>query len=514
MAVDINGLFYTMNKRGQDISKLLVLYDFQESGQILNKAQNYSGQFSGLLSGPSDFYYASGTGYPTTNIVSVQNNGNFFTGNWTQLFIISRSGSANDNFFSSLAAESGAISSGYLITSNNAGNLVFSYADCNGNQSVTSDLTLNINSAFAVTKRDDALTFYQYTPDFNILDSDTHQIVGSQIFKSDFADLFFANHAQPGFIKDYYSGYVSAYAYFTESLSAVQLIDVFSGLFTTITISGGSNSSGNSDCDGFFTLSSDAVEVPTTNPPPSVTLNRKGITLLREFKDGDQICIDYDTANSNSSWNNRGLYDFAKNNFTTYYPTTIPPIVYFNGQRVVSGWSQITGQFCQTGKAWEFDYAFSGMEIDDADSYSDDDGITYDIPGQHRWQELHSGTGSVILSDTAKAIGYYLNGQRIKDFTISGSTLIPNAPLTSGDIVIIDYFSAGYGVIGEIHNSGYLFTSGNFAQNTSRVYFNGQRQILGVDYLEITDGSLIQGAPLNVPSVIVNNIDNFLVWNL
>lgn len=515
MGVDINGLFYTMNQKGLDFSNLRVLYDFQESGQILNKAQNFSGQYSGVLNGSNSFYYGSGTGFPTQHIVSIQNSGNFFTGNWTHIFLISRSGNSNDNFFSSLAAESGSISTGYLITSNNAGNLVFSYQDCSGTQSVTSNLGLNNNSSFAVTKRDNDLTFFQYTPTFNILDSDTHQINGAQIFKSDFADLFFANHAQPGFIKDYYSGFCSSYIYFTEALSPIQLTNVFSGLFTTVSISGGSSSSGTNDCTGFFNLAFNDLEIGTTTPPASVTLTRKGVTLLRPFPTGSVVCVDYDTANSNSSWNNKGLFDFLKNNFTTYLPTNIPPIVYFNGQRVISGWSQITGQFCQTGRAWEYDYNFSGnIEINDADSYGIDDTTIYDIPGAHRWQEIHSGVGSVILTDTAKVIGYYLNGQRTKDFTISGSTLTPTVPLISGDVVVIDYYTTGYGVVGEIHNSGYLFTSGSFAQNTSRVYLNGQRQLLGTDYLEISDSSLLMGFPLTIPNTIVADIDNFLVWNL
>lgn len=513
MAVDINGLFYTMNQVGLDFSKLLVLYDFQESGAILNKAQNYSGQFSGLLSGPNTFFYGSGTGFSSTNIVSIQNSGNFFTGNWTHIFLMSRSGSANDNFFSSLSAESGAISSGYSISSNNAGSIIFSYASCDGNQSVTSDLNLNFNSSFAVTKRNNDLTFFQFTPVFNIIDTDTHTIVGGQIFKSDFADLFFANHIQSSFLKDYYSGYIYAYAYFTDALSPVQLTNVFSGLYTTLTNFSGTSGSGISDCSGFFFLPTDNTQIANSSSTSSVTLTRKGITLLRTFPSGSSIIIDYDTGNSLASWNNQGLYDLFKDNFTTYFPSNIGPIVYFNGQRVISGFSQITGQFCQTGKIWQYDYNFSGtMEIDDADTYTANDNLIYDISQKHTWQELHS--GSVILSDTGRVIGYYLNGQRTKDFTISGNTLTPNVPLASGDIIVVDYYDNGYGIIGEVHQSGYLFTSGIFAQNTSRVYLNGQRQLLGIDYLEVSDGSLLLGAPLNQPDVIVANIDNYLVWNL
>lgn len=515
MAVDIGGLFFSMREKGLDFSKLRVLYDFKESGQILNKAQNYSGLFSGQLNGSNSFYYGSGTGLPTQHFISIQNSGNFYTGNWTHIFLISRSGNANDNFFSSLAAESGSVSSGYLITSNNAGNLVFSYSNCNGNSSITSDLNLNFNSSFAVTKRDNDLTFFQYTPVFGILDSSTHQVVGSQIFQSNIADLFFANRVQAGFIKDHYSGYAFAYSYFTDALSANQLISFFSGLYTTVSGINGGASSGNTDCSGIFNLAFDALETGISSVPVNITLTRRGITLLRPFPTGSVVCIDYDTGNSLSSWNNGGLFDSLKDNFTTLFPTDSAPITYFNGQRVISGFSQITGQFCQTGRVWEYDYNFSGkIEINDADSYDIDDVLVYDLPTKHTWQQIHSGTGSVTLTDTTKVIGYYLNGQRIKDFTISGSTLTPTTPRQSGDVIVIDYYDNGYGVVGEIHNSGYLFTSGSYAQNTSRVYLNGQRQLLGTDYLEITDGSLLNGTPLTQPNVIVANIDNYLLWNL
>jgi len=153
-------------------------------------------------------------------------------------------------------------------------------------------------------------------------------------------------------------------------------------------------------------------------------------------------------------------------------------------------------------------------EVDCGEAYEVDDSIIYDIPNRHRWQELHSGTGSVILTEAGKVIGYYLNGQRIKDFIISGTTLTPDQPLVSGDIVAVDYYENGYGVIGEVHNSGFLYTSGAFAQGTSRVYLNGIRQLLGTDYLEISDNSLLMSNPIEEPTNIVTNIDNFLAWNI
>lgn len=515
MPISIEGLFFTMRDKGMDFSKLRVLYDFKESGQILNKAQSYSGFFSGILTGPNSFYIGSGTGYNTTGFVSIQNSGNFYTGDWSHIFLISRSGNANDNFFSSLAANSGSVNSGYMITSNNAGKLIFSYGACGGSQNVTSDLILNQNSSFAVTKRANNLTFFQYTPNFNILDSDNHLVVGSEIFQSNFADLYYANHAPAGFIQDYYSGYALGYAYFTEALSTSQLISVFSGLYTAISTSGGSSSSGTNDCSGIFFLGDTTTEIGSGNIPTSVSLTRKGVVLLRPFPSGSTVLIDYDTGNANTSWNNLASYDFLRNNFVLNGFSSVAPITYFNGQRVISGLSVITGQFCATGKIWQYDYAYSGnLEIDDADSYTDTDIVVYDIPGKHRWQELSSGTGSVILTDTTKVIGYYLNGQRTKDFTISGTTLTPTVPRISGDIIVVDYYDNGYGVVGEIHNSGFFFTSGTFAQNTSRLYLNGQRQYLGEDYLEISDGSLLTSNPINLPNVIVTNIDNYLLFNL
>lgn len=513
--VDVSGLIYVMDAKFVDKSKLRVLYDFRESGAILNKAPNFLGQFSGILDGPNSFYYGSGTGYPTANVVSIENEGNLYTGNWTHIFLISRSGQANDNFFSSLAANSGSVSSGYLITSNNVGKLIFSYADCQGNQSVASNFTLNPNASFAVTKNNNTLSFFQYTPIFNLLDSDSHQVNSSQIFKSDYADLFLADKVQAGFIKDYYSGLAYGYAYFTAALSPNQLSNVFSGFYTTLTTSGGVAASGGADCSGFFTLAEPLVDVPTVEIPTPISLNKQGIVLLKPFPNNGTIVIDYDTGNAQTSWNNQAAYDYSRGNFALNSFSSIPPIVYLNGQRVISGINEITGQFCATGKVWEFDYTYSGnIEVDDAASYDINDTLIYDIPRKHTWQQLHSGTGSVILTDSAKVIGYYLNGQRTKDFTVSGTTLTPTVPRTSGDIVVVDYYDGGYGIVGEVHASGYFFTSGNFAQGTSRVYLNGVRQLLGQDYLEVNQGSLLVNSPLNQPNVIVANIDNYLLWNI
>jgi hypothetical protein len=515
MATNINGLLNVMDEKFIDRSNLLVLYTFEESGSIINKAPNYSGQFSGQLFGSSDFFHAPGTGFATGHYVSIQNTGNFFSSNFSHLFFIQKSGNANDNYFSSLAAESGFINSGYLLSSNNLGNLVFSFNDCTGPQAQTSSFVLNNTTCFAAIKNEDTLSLYQYTPVSNLINGNSFQIVGSQIFTSNFADLFFANHAPAGFLKDFYSGFVFNYMYFNTPLSSNQIVDVFSGLFTTLIFNTGSGSSSFDECTGIFVPPVAASISSSGLIPSGINLTRHGIVLLRPFCSGSKVLIDYDVQSTSILWNKKAFFDSTKNNFVISGVSTVAPIVYINGQRVVSGLSQVTGQFCSTGKVWEYDYSFSGKkEIDDADSYNINDSILYDISSRHVWQQLHSGTGTSVNINTGSGIGLSFNGQRINDFSISGSVLTLDLNRASGDLICIDYYESGLSNLGELYTTGFFFTSGAFVEGTSRVFLNGQRQCLGVDYIEIISGTLLQDAPITLPQTTVVNITNFNLFNL
>lgn len=517
MPLNLSGFLLTLDSLGISRDNLLVFYDFAESGAIINKAPSYSGQFSGSLSGSNSFYYGSGTGFNSTgNLVSIQNTGNFYSTDFTHIFLLQRSGAENDNLFSSLSQESGVVNSGYMIGLNNAGKVTFGYNDCLGPKSVTSNFGVNNITNLAITKGGNFLSFFQFTTISNILDSDSFAINGAEIFPSDYADLYYANHAPAGFIKDYYSGFVFNYAYLNVPLSANLLIGAISGIYNvavaTPAITG---SSSINQCTDVFTLpvagSTSFMVDPFAN---TAALTRNGIVMLRPFVPGSKIYLDYDTGNSNISWNNQAAYDTARQNFTlNAASTTLPPIVFFNGQRVISGKAMITGAFCSTGKVWEYDYQLTGrIEIDDADNYQIIDTVIYDVPSRNIWQQLFSGTGSVIIS-TGSGIAVYINGQRTLDYAASGTGLVLDFLLTTG-IGVIDYYQSGFGALGQTYNTGFFFSSGSFLQNTSRVYYNGIRQLLGIDYLEIVSGSLLQGTPIDRPTNQVVNITNYTLWNL
>lgn len=511
--LNISGLFQTMTEKYISTENLLVLYNFEESGSVKNKAPNYLTNFSGVLNGSNNFYLAPGTGFATGHYVSISGTG-FWSNNFSHVFVVQKSGQANDNFFSSIAAESGAINSGYLISANNAGKMVFSFKDCSGPQSVTSSFNLNNITNFAITKNDDTISMYQFTPISNILDSDSFQVVGTQIFQSNYSDLLYAPRAPAGFLKDFYSGFINNYLYFNISLSPSQVVDIISGLYTTVISSPATTGNAFDECTGLFSLPQSPTVITSGNPPPSVSLTKNGIVLLRSLPSGSNVLVDYDTGNSNISWNNQAGYNFSKGNFVLNATSTIPPIVYLNGQRVISGFGVITGQFCSTGKYWEYDYQYSGnKEIDDADSYNQNDVIIYDIPGRNVWQQLASGSGSVNIN-TGSGLAVYLNGQRILDYTTSGSTITLIQPIVPTDIICKDYYQSGYGVLGEVYTTGFFFTSGSFVEGTSRVYMNGIRLLLNTDYLEIVSGTLLQGYPLDFPLQDVVDITGYNLWNL
>lgn len=505
MPTNLNGLFATLDQKYIDRGNLLVAYDFLESGQILNKAPNYSGSFSGQLSGSNSFFFSSGTGLAQADLVSIINSGAFYSSEFSHFFTISRNALANDNFFSSLSENNG-IASGYSIFSNSLGKLIFAYKDCSGPQSVTSDFVLNGNANFAVVKNGNVVSLYQYTPVFNVLNSFNGIINSEQVFRSDFADLFFGNQLPVGFIKDHYSGFITNYLYFNTAFSPNQVIDIFSGVYSNIVLDT------TTGCTNLLP-SFNPVTITGAAPTP-ITLNKNGIVLLKSFPTGSKILLDYTTGYDNVSWNNFANFDFNKGNFTTI-PSTIPPITYLNGQRVVSGVTQITGLFCATGRAWSRDYNFSGQnEIVDADSYDAGDIVVYDTPQRHLWQHLTSGTGSVNLLYAGSGLGVYLNGQRVDNFTASGATLTIGTNIGLTDLICIDYYQLGYEVLNEIHSSGFLYTSGAFAEGTSRVYLNGIRQALGIDYLEVVSGTMLTNSPLEKPLDTVVEITDQSLWNL
>lgn len=516
MPVDINGLLTTLDSRYINRGNLLVLYNFAESGSIPNKAPNYSGNFSGALTGSQSFYYGSGTGFPTQHIVSIQNTGDFWSNNFSHLFVINKSGQANDNLFSSLSAESGAVNSGYMISTNDIGKLIFSYRDCLGPKSVTTSFILNNASNFAIVKNGNTVSFFQYTPITNSLDRDSFQINGNEVFQSNYSDLFYANHAPAGFLKDYYSGFINNYIYFNIGLSPNQVIDVFSGLYTSLVYNSGNSSNAFDECTGVFTSFLATTISTSGNIPISSVLTKQGIVLLRPFPSGSKIIIDYDSGNSNISWNKEATFDFNLNNFVLNATSLVPPIVYLNGQRVLSGIAQITGQFCATGMAWERDYQFTGnRQINPAMSYNLPDIVIYDvdIPGINQWQRLFSGSGSVNIN-TGSGIAVYLNGQRILDYVTSGSNISLNSSISSTDIIDIDFYKNGFSKLGEVYTTGFFYTSGSFIKNTSRVYLNGIRMLLNTDYLEIASGSLLQNYPLDIPENVVTEITDYSLWNL
>lgn len=513
--IDVNGLLQTLDNKFISRQNLLALYTFAESGSIINHAANYSGTFNGILSGPNTFYYASGVGYPTTNVVSISGTG-FYSSDFSHLFVVQKAGQDNDNYFSSISAESGSINSGYSISTTSLGNITFGYRDCTGPKNLTSSFILNNTSSFAVIKNGNTVSFFQYTPITNSLDRDSFQVNGNEIFESDYADLFYANHAPAGFIKNYYSGFINNYIYFNIGLSPNQVIDVFSGLFTSLVYNSGNGSNNFDECTGVFTSFSPTTIVTSGNIPNSSVLTKQGVVLLRPFPSGSTIIVDYDSGNSTISWNKQANFDFNLGYFVLNATSIIPPIVYLNGQRVLSGIAQLTGQFCATGMAWERDYQFTGnRQINPATNYNLPDTVIYDVdvPNINKWQQLFSGSGSVNIN-TGSGFAVYLNGQRILDYLTSGSNISLSSSISLTDIINIDYYKNGFSVLGEVYTTGFFYTSGSFIKNTSRVYLNGIRMLLNQDYLEITSGSLLQNAPLDVPQNIVVDITGYNLWNL
>lgn len=510
--MSLSGLAFILDADYINSENLLVYYNFNESGAIINKAPSYSGQFSGILAGSPSFFLSSGTGYATNNRVSITNSGDFWSSDFTHIFSIQRTGSANDNFFSSLAYE-GLSASGYTISSNDAGRLIFGYRDCNGPHSITSDFTLNYNSNFAVSKRGNSISLYQYIPVYDIFNGFDARINSSEIFQSNYADLFFGNYLPIGFLKDYYSGYAFHYLYFNAGLSANQIVDIISGVYSDVyTITGGSGYSSG----GHYILPSGDTTIISGIAPPSRTLSKNGIVLLRNLPTSSKVLVDYTINTDNINWGNRAIYDFTKESFLLNESISFAPIIYLNGQRVLSGVAGITGQFCQTGLSFSRDYQFSGTrEIFDFGGYQSTDTVVYDLPyaSSVSWQNLYSGIQSVSINN-GSGYAVYLNGQRIKDYAISGTSLILDQLVQTTDTLCLDAYPTGYESLGEEYTSGFFFTSGYFAEGTSRVYLNGQRMLLGEDYLEVSSGTLLQGVPLQKPTGTVVTLSEYTLWNL
>lgn len=512
----LNGFLQYLDNAGLNRSNLKIVYDFQESGSpILNKAPNYSGLYGGVLSGnPTTYFHGSGTGYCQSDMVSIS--GQAYSTNFTQFFHISRQQSANDNFYSSLG-EGAVATSGYSISTNDAGKLLFQCKTCTGPQSITSDFSLNQDSHFAVSKQGDVVNLYQYTPGTDILDSYSDTVNDSEIFTSSYADLFFANTAPIGFLKDYFSGYIFDYLYFDVGLSPTQIKSVVSGLHSDFTVV--STGACGFISGSIFIMPTGASYTTTTTIPASASLNRNGIVLLRYTPINSTIVIDYGTGVSDGTWNKSANFNNLDDDFYLQNFTTRAPIIYLNGIRNLSGISQITGTFCGTGRSFSQDFQLSGLNrIVDAGKFGANDTIIYDIPEKHSWQNLYSGGQAFnigIYAGSGKSV--FLNGQLLtsgNDYSVSGSTLTLEASITSGDMICLDYYAPGYSVIGEIYSTGFFYTSGAFAQNTSRVFLNGQRMKLNTDYLEIISGTSLLGCPINQPSNTVVEITDMTVWNI
>ena len=534
------GFLYFFNKLALNTGTYLVHYDFNQSGlTVPSVAQS---RFSGLGTPPSA-WNASGSGAFSNSVLNIANASNIAARSWTHLLLFDKRAVSDGVLFSSL---SGSPISGHCIGTT-ASNKLFFYTDTvDGPQTIVSSLPLAQSNLVAVSRGANVVSFYKYDPL-------TNQPISESFFVKPYLESFAS--ARLGQCSGFssFSGYFDEYALFSQCLMPTVISSLFSGFlgnpvvsapviaysgytgvtgyqdsFTGVTgITGYSAIHQTSGVDEFgdpiyndylqamtgYTYTgllriplTGFISVPisgasSTAPviDSALAVSAYGfdsVSLLRPIPSSDTIASFAATVRVSGQANERANYDEFLDAFKLNLPYSGNDVSLFvNGIYQPLGSVSITGNFYGSGYLLDGTYYLQkGVVLTDGSIVSEDS-LSFD--------SLYSDRINLGLTSP-------VSGLAIPSQAGSGTALFLNGVFQTPNIDFAETPSGRYwsknALVGELAAfsipSGYgdvalsAFRSQRFVPRSSLLFVNGQRQILGEDYLESCAKSLLGASGL------------------
>lgn len=516
----MNPLQFTFNFFGGDLNGMPVYYDFTPSGSYVNNAaNNFSGQYLGIISGNTDTFFASpGSGTFSQHLVTISGTQNLVLSDFSAFFWGTRQANGRDNvLFSSIENFNSGISSGAHIYINSANKLVFTFNTCIGQQSYASNFNVISDFAIGISKTQNRIDLYQHDYTTNTLKTNSFVITRpSDYFPCNNFSIGYAPRGANIINNQFYSGTLGNFILVSGGIDHSNALPVFSGYYNQITTITTPAVSGDA-CSTIFS-------VPTTKTflgkqlPPAGMFNKNGILIFSlPFTAADSAILDC-AKTGTYLFNQSTLFSPFKNVVTLNNATYNDIGLYFNGQRLISGQNIVTGTFCGTGIYFPRDYDIGGRQnILSPINFNINDVLIFDNKSSNTYipqTVLSSGTGTFTVS-TGFGLAYYVNGIRSENYTQSGTTIIPQSNLNNNDIISVDYFDSSKIANNIQFTQNPYFVTGGFIPGTSMLYFNGQRLTLGADYIEINSGEFSSFLFKAVPTTQIfesNSPDNS--WNI
>lgn len=479
-------------------------YEFNtNSGVFIPSVLSGQSNYSGLLSSTGNFYRIAGSGYFTGQSITVQNSTTGLNNNaFTHLFLIEKSGVSDgiifSNYVTGLTNDGCAANLGYAIGVNAANRAYFEYSNRGNPTTEIFNYPIGNRSVMAVSRYNNKITFSTYDYVAEKLISQSNTINSDCLFDSTQWYIGKAVNPPSYFNPFPYSGHMDWYMYINQSLDPTSLRYLFSGS----DIGGGTSGS---------------------NPSNAVDT----ITYLRNIDSGDVSALITHTGRSlaynkvsnfnstNGTFKLDGFYNLNQLN------------IYVNGQALWASGSALTGCACNTGLYLSGDYAIIRDGINSTGFYDVNDLLIYDKITSDRvivtGFQHGPNSGQRIVNGDSNHL-WFLNGMLLNSgltgyitgannvahyFPQVGSISFPSGALFNGASGVL--FSApitGYQRISGIFSS---ITVAPFSQGTSMLFMNGQRQRLGIDYIESSSSSLTNGSGVADSSLttIYNNTNQF-----
>ncbi len=526
-----SGINFFFNQLGLDTGDWGIFYTFEEgAGSSITNISGAQTGFSGALSSIGNFWDMPGSGHSTGQSISIANASGLFSDFWTMMFAWQKTTPFGGTLFSNTG-----LNSGFEIGLTDSNKVYFT----TNNQTVSNTVSMGDKNVVAVSYLPNTVTFNYYNfnaqkieaesfiGNFNVQESDTWTLLPRYTGYIDYF-LYFSNHYSPALISQLCSGFWAYYTgiiYPTETITIQDITGYQQVSIIQTGVTGYSGSQSGNEGINYYT-----GEFPLTgNYTPltgiiSTNTFYSGVTgLITAIATGapsygytfltgyvasfglDKILI-FDSMGVNKNdiikssfatvpWN----WTFNKNTlyqYSGFLPdqsfTGLGINIFQNGAAVnISGWNLNSG------------YAFiTGADIND--------NITYDyVTGTLRFAFA---TGLPIsFAYTGQEI--FLNGVNLVsgyDFKMEGTNAIITGNFTGATGILFDF---PYGSSSNTGNSG-IFLTQRFLKDSSQVYINGVRQVLGTSCIEGTRLDMLSGNYYsNEQSIVIYN-DNDLFWDL
>ena len=523
-------------------------FSFDVSGQ--NPIANYSNYplVSGAISTTSGFYIIPDSGLftgQTISAVSVQ------TGDyWTHIFVNQKTGSAGGVLFDSFQSGSNGIYSGYLLGFNDANKLFVEFFDNAGPAVYTSDIVLAKKNCLAVTRANNALNFYSYDFNNELLLSDT-KVINGQFLLPSTKFLVGGTSGAPSYINyGNYKGYLDEYVYITDSIIPSHLQSLMSGFVAYSTYTQGivtsvtgvevtgyslvftgttgnlgyqntAISSGLDDFGDYYVtyaqtaitgyLTSGSGIVPLTGLVIDSYTGESGfsaiintgyiesfrydeVSYLRKI-DSNDFNTFFRFANNKKNINKIADFDLINNVFELadiYSESGVQ--IYLNGVSQLSQGYQVTGNIYNQGVVISGNYYLEDFTVQSTGFYESTDSMIYDIILGQKQRAFITGMGvsgrsEAVVLDSGSLV--FLNGVLLP----SGHSYINNGVAFQWNNNALSGVSGALTVF-QLDQSyarltGVINLTGNYPRRASMLYLNGIRSMVDIDYVENSTVDLI-----------------------